>query len=70
MTDVFDFVLARATLDHVDRFPMLGQWVLLHVRTYILETQDATPHQVLNFGLQRVAILHVMAGSTRMINTV
>ena len=70
MANIFDLVFARATLDHVDRFPMLGQWVLLHIRTYVLETQNATPHKVLNLGLQRVTILHVMAGSTRMINTV
>jgi hypothetical protein len=69
MTDIFDFVLARAALDHVDRFPMLGQWVLLHIRTYVLKTQNATPHKVLNLGLQRVTILHVMAGSTRMVDT-
>ena len=69
MTDIFDLVLARATLDHVNRLPMLGQWVLLHVRTYVLKTQNATPHKVLNLGLQRVTIFHVVAGSTKMINT-
>jgi hypothetical protein len=69
MTNIFDLVLAKATLDHVNRFPMLGQWVLLHIRTYVLETQNATPHNVLNLGLQRVAIFHVVAGSTGMINT-
>ena len=69
MTDIFDLVFAREALDHVDRFPMLGQWVLLHIRTYVLETQNATPHKVLNLGLQRVTILHVVAGSTRMVNT-
>ena len=42
MADIFNFVLARAALDHVDRFPMPGQWVLLYVRTYILETQNAS----------------------------
>jgi hypothetical protein len=68
-TDIFDLVDARATLDHVDRFPMLGQWVLLHIRTYVLETQNATPHKVLNLGLERIASLHVVGGSTRMIST-
>ena len=70
MTDIFDFVLVRAGPDHVDRFPMLGQWVLLYIRTYILETQNATRHQVLNLGLERVTVLHIMSGSTGMINTV
>jgi hypothetical protein len=69
MTDIFDFVLARATLDHVDRFPMLGQWVLLNIRTYVLKAQNATPHKVLNLGLQRKTILHVVVGSTRVIYT-
>jgi hypothetical protein len=69
MTDIFDLVFARASLDHVNRFPMLGQWVLLHIRTYVLEAQNATPHKVLNLGLQRIAILHVMDGSTRMVDT-
>jgi hypothetical protein len=70
MTDVFDFVLARAALDHVDRFPMLGKWVLLHIRTYVLETQDTISHKVLNLGLQWIAVFHVVSGSTGMINTV
>jgi hypothetical protein len=70
MTDVFDLVLARIALDHVDRFPMLGQWVLLHVRTYVLETQNTTSHKVLNLGLQRVTIFQIVAGSTGMVNTV
>jgi hypothetical protein len=38
MTDIFDLVFSRATLDHVDRFPMFGQWVLLHIRAYVLKT--------------------------------
>jgi hypothetical protein len=65
MADIFDFIFTRATLDHVDRgFPMLGQWVLLHIRTYVLETQDTTSHKVLNLGLQWVTIFHIMFGST------
>jgi hypothetical protein len=67
MTDIFDLVLARAALDHINRFPMLGQWVLLHIRTYVLKKQYPTSHKVLHLGLQWVTILHVMSGSTGMI---
>jgi hypothetical protein len=70
MADIFDFIFTRATLDQIDsRFPMLGQWVLLNVGTYVLETQDTTSHKVSNLGLQRVAIFHVMSRGTGMINT-
>jgi hypothetical protein len=68
MTDIQDFIFARATLDHVhNSFPMLGQWVLLDIRTYVLEKQNPTSHKVLNLGLQGVTILHLMSESTRMI---
>ena len=71
MADIFDFVFTRAALDNVDRgFPMLGQWVLLHIRTYVLETQNTTSYKVLNLGLQRVAIFHVVSRSIGVINTV
>jgi hypothetical protein len=71
MDDISDFVLARATLNHINsRFPMLGQWVLLNIGTYVLETQDTTSHKVLNLGLQRVKVFHVMPGGTGMINTI
>jgi hypothetical protein len=69
MTDILDFVFARAPLDHVNRFPMLGQWVLLNIRTHVLKAQNTTPHKVLNLGLQWVTVLYVVAGSTRMVNT-
>ena len=70
MADIFDFVFTMAALDHVDGgFPMLGKWVLLHIMTYVLVTQNTTSHKVLNLGLQRVSIFHVVAGSTGMINT-
>ena len=71
MTDIPDFVHARATLDHVhSRFTMLGQWVLLHVRTYVLEKQNPASHKILHLGLQGITILHIMSGSTGMIHTV
>jgi hypothetical protein len=70
MTDILDFVLGRAALDHIDRFPMLWQWVLLHIRTYVLEKQNTASNKVLNLGLKRVTVLHIMSGSTGMINTV
>jgi hypothetical protein len=70
MTDIFDLVLARTALDHIDRFPMLGQWVLLHIRTYVLEKQNPTSHKVLHLGFQGIAIFYVVSGSTRIVNTV
>jgi hypothetical protein len=70
MTDIFNLVLVRAALDHIDRLPMLGQWVLLYVRTYVLEKQNPTSHKVLHLGLQGITIFHVMSGSTGMIYAV
>ena len=70
MTIIFDLVLTRAALDHVNRFPMLWQWVLLNIRTCILKARNAAPHKVLHLGLQGIAILHVMSGSTGMIYAV
>jgi hypothetical protein len=70
MADISDLVFSRATLNHMNiRFPMLGQWVLLHIRTYVLEKPDTTSNKVLNLGLERVTVLHIMSGSTEMINT-
>jgi hypothetical protein len=71
MTDIQDFIFARATLDHVNsRFPLFGQWVLLNIRTYVLEKQDPSSNKVLNLGLQGITVLHIMSRSTGMINTV
>jgi hypothetical protein len=70
VTDIQDFVLASATLDHIhSRFPMLGQWVLLDIRTYVLEKQNPTSNKVLHLGLQGITVLHIMSGSTGMIYT-
>ena len=47
-----DFIFSRASLDHVNSyFPMLRQWVLLNIWTYVLKKKYPTSHKVLHLGL-------------------